>query len=211
MKINPAPLHNAQSVSFGIVAVLATAITGTASHTLDVFHKQQPSNPWWLPLWPQHFDTNGTKALIGSAVSVLVLSIVFLVFAVVPRFNLTNRPTFRAMLSLGTCLPGALVTLITIIYAHILNNDSPHMDTLQTWTCRYRKSRPLEQNMPMPSNMGNSKFNSLCRESKFALYGTLIVFLLLSLNLGLTIVTWLADKWAARQNRKEVEMSPAQS
>lgn len=211
MKINPAPLHNAQAVSFGIVAALAIAITGTASHTLDVFTKQHATNPWWAPLWAQHFDSNGTKALIGSAVAVLVLSIVFLVFALVPRFNLANRPTFRAMLSLGTCLPGALVSLITIIYAHILNNNSPHRDTIQTWTCQYMKSGPLEQDMPMPSNMGNRKFGSLCRESKFALYGTLIIFLLLSLNLGLSIVTWLADKWAARQSRKEVEMSPVQS
>lgn len=210
MKINPAPLHNAQSVSFGIVVALTIAITGTASHTLDVFNKQQPLNPWWAPLWPQHFDTNGTKALIGSAVAVLVLSVVFLVVALVPRFNLANRPTFRAMLSLGTCLPGALVCLITIIYAHILNNDSPHMDTIQTWTCRHQGQRPLQQSMPMPNNMGNSKFQGLCRESKFSLYGTLIVFLLLSLNMGLSIVTWLADKWAARQNRKEMEMSPQQ-
>lgn len=58
----------------------------------------------------------------------------------------------------------------------------------------------------MPDGMGNSNFDALCQESKFALYGTLTVFLLLGVSMGVTIVTWLADKWASRQQRKEVEM-----
>ena len=57
--------------------------------------------------------------------------------------------------------------------------------------------------MGMPHNMGNMAFGSLCRESRFALYGTLTVFLLLGMSMALTMVTWLADKWAARQHRKE--------
>jgi len=89
MKVNPAPLHRSQAIVFGIVLVFAIAITGTASHTLDVYNKQHTTNPWWAYLWPQHFDTTGTKAIIGSAVSVLLLSVVFLVFALVPRVRIT--------------------------------------------------------------------------------------------------------------------------
>jgi len=210
MKINPAPLHLAQSIVLGLVCAMSVAIIGTAAHTLDVFNKQQSSNPWWLPLWPQHFDTHGTKALIGSATSVFVLSAVFLVFALIPSFNLASRPTFRALLALGTTLPAALVSLITIIYAHILNNDTPEMDTIQTWTCKYKNSQPLvQQNPTMLSGMGNSNFGALCKMSKFALWGTLAMFILVSASIGLTILTWLADKWAARKNRKELEISGA--
>ncbi|ORY13836.1 hypothetical protein BCR34DRAFT_480313 [Clohesyomyces aquaticus] len=207
MKINPAPLHLAQSIIIGLCTALSVAVLGCAAHTLDVFNKQQTSNPWWLPLWPQHFTTAGTKALIGSAVSVLILSTVFLVFALVPKLNLANRPTLRALLAIGTTLPSALVTLVTIIYAHILNHDSPELDTIQTWTCKYKNSRPMDQDISMPSNMGNGSFGSLCHQSKFALYGTLTVFLLLVGSFGITTLTWLADKWAARSNRKEVEMT----
>jgi F0F1-type ATP synthase assembly protein I len=39
----------------------------------------------------------------------------------------------------------------------------------------------------------------------------LVVFLLLGFSLVVTIVTWVADKWAAREERKEMEMSGAQS
>jgi hypothetical protein len=88
MQINPAPLHVAQSVLVGLSLALSIAILGTAAHTLDVFNKQQSSNPWWLPLWPQHFDVHGTKGLVGSAATVTVLSIAFLVAALVPKvFN----------------------------------------------------------------------------------------------------------------------------
>ncbi|KAF2183678.1 hypothetical protein K469DRAFT_727941 [Zopfia rhizophila CBS 207.26] len=205
MKINPAPLHLAQSIIIGLCAAMSIAIIGTAAHTLDVFNKQQSSNPWWLPLWPQHFDTHGTKALIGSAASTFVLSAIYLVFALIPSFNLVNRHTLRALLALGTTLPAALVALVTIIYAHILNNDTPEIDTIQTWTCKYKNSRPLQQDLGLPSNLGNGNFNSLCMQSRFALYGTLVVFLMLGACIGLSVVTWLADKWAARQTRKELE------
>lgn len=93
MKINPAPLHMAQAALIGLCAALSIAVLGTSAHTLDVFNKQQSFNPWWLPLWPQHFDVNGMKGLVGASTSVLVLCAVFLVFALVPRVSLLCNPT----------------------------------------------------------------------------------------------------------------------
>lgn len=85
MKVNPAPLHLAQTVITGLVVVMSLAIVGTAGHTLDVFNKQQSSNPWWLPLWRDHFDVHGTKALIASGVVTLVFGSVFLVLSTIPK------------------------------------------------------------------------------------------------------------------------------
>lgn len=146
------------------------------------------------------------------------------------QFNLSNKYTMRALLGLGTILPAALITLVTVIYVHILNHDAPERDTIQTWTCKYKNDRPLEQSVDVPSELGNDAFKGLCDESvsttsqrqrmdvdfdvsanieqKFALYGTLVVFLILGLNTVVTFVTWLADKWSARKLRKEVEMMP---
>jgi|SRR5689334_14436555 ABC-type uncharacterized transport system YnjBCD permease subunit len=87
MKINPAPLRLAQTVLTGLVVVFSLAILGCAAHTLDVFNKQQTSNPWWLPMWPQHFDTHGTKALIASSVIALVLSSAFLIASFLPSVS----------------------------------------------------------------------------------------------------------------------------
>jgi hypothetical protein len=89
MKINPAPLYLAQVVVTGLVVALSIVILGTSAHTLDVFNKQHMTNPWWMPLWSQHFDTHGTKALIASSVISLVFSAAFLVMSVVPKVRLT--------------------------------------------------------------------------------------------------------------------------
>jgi hypothetical protein len=92
----------------------------------------------------------------------------------------------------------------------MLNNNAPEIDTIQTWTCKMQSAQPVSQDLPadiaMPAGMGNGAFKSVCRESRFALYSTLIVFLLVGLCMVTTVVTWLADKFAARQQRKEVEM-----
>lgn len=88
MKINPAPLHLAQTVITGLVVAMSIAILGTAAHTLSVFNKQQSSNPWWLPLWPQHFDVHGTKALISSAAVSIALSGTFLITSLIPKVGL---------------------------------------------------------------------------------------------------------------------------
>ncbi|KAH3943868.1 hypothetical protein HBH70_152760 [Parastagonospora nodorum] len=203
MKVNPAPLHLAQTIITGLVIVFSICILGTAAHTLDVYNKQHASNPWWAPLWSQHFDTHGTKALIASAVVTLVLSGVFLVMSVVPKFALRQKYTLRALISLGTILPSFLLTLMTVVWAHILNRNAPELDTIQTWSCRYANSAPGPQTSSVPSHLSNESFKSVCQESRFALYGTLVVFLLLGVSMVVTMVTWLADKWAARQARKE--------
>ena len=109
----------------------------------------------------------------------------------------------RAMLSLATLLPCLLLTIVGVVYAHILNGNASEVDTIQTWTCRYKSERPLAQAAQSPSHTRNDIFKSLCHESRFAIYGTLVVFILLGVNIALTMVTWLADKWAARQQRKE--------
>jgi len=92
----------------------------------------------------------------------------------------------------------------------MLNNNAPDVDTIQTWTCKMQNSQPLAQNLPaaiaVPTGMSNNEFKTLCGASKFALHGTLVVFLLVGASMGVTVVTWMADKWAARQQRKEVEM-----
>ena len=82
------------------------------------------------------------------------------------QFNLTERYTARALLALSTTLPAALVSLVTVIFVHILNHSGSDMDTIQTWTCKYKNSHPVEQtSVDLPSGMGNGDFKSLCSES----------------------------------------------
>lgn len=108
MKINPAPFHLAQAIITGLVVVFSIAILGTSAHTLDVFNKQQSTNPWWMPLWPQHFDTHGTKALVASSVVTVVLCGAFLVAFFLPKVSiLESIYTFENTILIISSLPFA--------------------------------------------------------------------------------------------------------
>ena len=87
MQINPAPLHVAQATLLGLVVALSIAILGTSAHTLHVYNQQHMSGSWWAPLWPQHFDVNGTKAIVASSVVTMVLCGAFLAASFIPRVS----------------------------------------------------------------------------------------------------------------------------
>ena len=121
----------------------------------------------------------------------------------IEQVGLRQKPTLRALLSLATLVPALLLTIFGVAYSHIVNRDVSEIDTIQTWTCKYKSSRSLPQDISIPKNMGNTLFGSMCEESKFALYGSWTVFFFLCVSIGMTVVTWLAEKWSARQQRKQ--------
>ncbi|KAF2461796.1 hypothetical protein BDY21DRAFT_359851 [Lineolata rhizophorae] len=189
-------------VLVGLSIAFSICIIGTASHTLAVYNSQRDSNPWWMPLWPDHFDTNGTKSLIGSAVAVVLFDAIYLVVYLVPTFDTPSRPTFNALVALATALPCAIVTLATLVYAHILNHNAPATDTLQTWTCAFRSSSTAVDQLDVSSSVSNQQFTQLCHESKFALYGTLVVFLFQGFVMAGAVVNWGLEKWGSHKEKK---------
>lgn len=74
----------------------AVTILGTAAHTMSVYNIQSGVNPWWIPLWAEHFDVRGTRSLIGSAAVVLILNLFFCVVNFVPR---VCSPLFSSLIS----------------------------------------------------------------------------------------------------------------
>lgn len=63
--------------TLGLVALsmaLSLAMVGTAGRGLHVYFSQHKSNPWLLPLWPNHFDSRELQMLIGSSATVFVLN-----------------------------------------------------------------------------------------------------------------------------------------
>lgn len=51
---------------------LCLAIIGTAGRSLNVFQDQHSTNPWLLPVWPNHFDTRELEMLIGTSAAIVV-------------------------------------------------------------------------------------------------------------------------------------------
>lgn len=201
MKLSGAQM--AQLCLAALVFCLSVAIMGTAGHTLQTYRGQSGTNPYWLPLWSEHFNVRGTNSLIGSAAFSTVTTLGFIILCFVPKFNLPKRPTHFAFLSILLTLPSASVTLSIVIYVHVLNYASPRTETIQTWTCKLQNQRPLNVNAAVPSGVSNHQFGTLCAESKFAHYTSLVVFLLQAIMLVGAVLGWVVDKWHAHKNRKQ--------
>jgi len=70
---------------------LSVAVIGTAGNAFSIYKMQSAANnPWWLPLWPGHFDTGGTNALIGAGAGIVLLNGVFVVLCLVPKVCLST-------------------------------------------------------------------------------------------------------------------------
>jgi len=66
--------------------LIAVAILGTAAHAFSVYQKGRAlNNPWWLPLWPQHFYTANAKAVIGASAGIVLLNVVYIVLVLLPK------------------------------------------------------------------------------------------------------------------------------
>jgi hypothetical protein len=86
--------NRAQSASKGVHHIIATtstlvsvSILITSAYLYGSYHRQQNNdyNEWWLPLWPQHFDTRGTRTAIGVAAGLVLLKFIFFAGSIIPR------------------------------------------------------------------------------------------------------------------------------
>ncbi|KAK5018492.1 hypothetical protein LTR60_001477 [Cryomyces antarcticus] len=184
--------------------LIAAAILGCAAHSLAVFRNQRSADPWWLYLWPQHFDTRGTEGLLGTAAAIVVLNLLYLgvplVSAVssqsahrqpvhdVPPFLITTvhtSPSRSFLFVLATSLPALIVVISALAFAATLNNAGPlERDTIQTWTCRW-SGRISGAGNPMVGRGAPKDFRRLCAESQFTLFAMLPVLVLQLLSLGI--------------------------
>ncbi|KAK8245330.1 hypothetical protein HDK77DRAFT_249913 [Phyllosticta capitalensis] len=193
----------AQVAVAALVFCLSVAIMGTAGHSLQVYRGQSSTNPWWLPLWNQHFNVRGTNSLIGSSAFSTVTTLVFIALCFVPKLNLANHPTHFAFISILLTLPSASVTLSIVVYVHVLNYQSPASETIQTWTCKLKNATPLNASAAVSDGVSNHQFSRLCAESKFAHYTSLVVFLLQAMMLVGAVFGWVVDKWHAHKQKKQ--------
>lgn len=76
-----------QLILHGLILALAISILGVSAHLLQNHNSHAGTNPWYLPLWPQHFDMRGIKATIGSTTVMTFFGLVVLVMAFLPRVN----------------------------------------------------------------------------------------------------------------------------
>jgi len=209
------PLRTAQIVLAVISVALSAAILGTAADALRVYKSQtKQMNPWWLPLWPSHFDTSGTSATIGTAATVLVLNLIFAVVSLFPKLHLVQSPKLSAMFTMLVSVPSFLLALFDIIFAHVLNthtSGSTQRDTIQTWTCRFKNVKPEADSLALDHNMSNALFGRLCEESRFAFYALIPLILIQFAMIVIALRGWRRPVLTLPRSTggtKEVESSP---
>ncbi|KAF2431609.1 hypothetical protein EJ08DRAFT_696401 [Tothia fuscella] len=178
--------------------MLAAAIVGTGIHAYRTYVIQRAANnPWWLPLWPQHFDTTGTKALIGAGAGIVLTNVIYIAISFLSKFDQAPRSLLASLAGIVLSTASSLIAIFSIVLILILNRRAPESDTIQTWTCKFSLNIPNAMIMPdgvQSADLSNDLFGTLCRESKFGFYGMVSVLVLQFLLFISVIAKWFTGR-----------------
>ncbi|KIW05059.1 uncharacterized protein PV09_04214 [Verruconis gallopava] len=193
------PLRLASLLLSLLSICLSGAIIGTTADAYSIYHKESNAmNPWWLPLWPDHFDTGGARSLIGAGAGVILFNGIYVALSLTPKLNF-HAGSFRAMLSaVMFSTASALLALVSIVYSAILNRSGRSRETIQTWTCRFSTGIPLSSIdiNDADKNLTNDSFQKVCAESRFAFWALVAVVILQALLFCTSIAQWSTSFWA---------------
>ncbi|KAF1811763.1 hypothetical protein P152DRAFT_398484 [Eremomyces bilateralis CBS 781.70] len=149
-----------------LTVLLAGATIGSAAYTLQQYKDQKAqNNPWWLPIWTDHFDLNGTKSLIASGSVSLALGLVYFLALAIPRFQVAGRPKLSLAIASATAIPSVVVSVFAIAFVQVLNQKSPDVDTIESWTCRWSQTPAIAKELSVPATFTNEGFGTLCTAS----------------------------------------------
>ncbi|KAI1844091.1 hypothetical protein JX265_009646 [Neoarthrinium moseri] len=142
--------------------LLGLTVLGTSGNTLSVYNTTSVPTNNLLPLWPDEFDLRPTVALVVGSAIVVFASILSLITSKVPK--LRSRSPVHTPVSLGAPFLGFAAAMIAMIFFYAVNSSTT-VDTLQSWSCQWESV-----GMDM-----QPYFGTLCRESKTALYLSVIL------------------------------------
>lgn len=168
-----------------VVALLAgLTIVGTSADTLSVYDKTYVSTDFLLPLsgvWPSEFDLRPTIALVTCGTIIAITSAIALIASKASsiRYNPLIHSTVSCVAS-AICLIASLVG--TSFYYGVNRSDT--VFSLQAWTCQF-------SHVPMAQA---PHWGALCKESKAALYLTVMIIPLEVLVLGFSAYVSSAEK-----------------
>ena len=91
------------------------------------------------------------------------------------QFDLKSHPTVSALNTATVTFLTSAIAVMAMVFAHVLNHQSPASDTIQTWTCRWHNSKSLDGS-PKMDYITNRNFGSLCAQSVSCTSPTLSTF-----------------------------------
>ncbi|CZT50448.1 uncharacterized protein RSE6_11431 [Rhynchosporium secalis] len=173
-----------ESVGLGLTVLallLSVTIVGTAGDTLGVYNKTTLGSGFPIALWPRDFDLRPTVALVTCGTIIMLSSITFLIATKVPAIKKIN------LLSTGISYLSPTVSLVVSLVATSFFygvNASETNHSLQSWSCQWAS---IDMDV-------QPHWSTLCKESKTALYLTVVIIPLQVIVLGTVAWSALAQK-----------------
>ncbi|ETS76054.1 hypothetical protein PFICI_12998 [Pestalotiopsis fici W106-1] len=159
-------------------------VLGTSGHALNVYNTTSVSTGFLLPLWPDEFDARPTVALVVGSAIVVLASILSLVFSKIP--SLRRKVSAHTLVCFITPFIGFAASMIAMIFFYAVNTSTT-VDTLQSWSCQWESVEMRVQ----------PYFGTLCRESKTALYLSVVLVPVEAIVLSLAGYQCTLEKRAA--------------
>jgi len=173
-----------ESIRLGLtVLALLSAITilATSADTLAVYNKTHLSEEFFLALWPSDFDIRPTTALVICGAIVILSSAVSLAVSRVPAIR--SKPFIHNSISFLTPIISLIAGLIATSFFYGVNASTTNF-SLHSWSCQW-----MDVDMTVQPH-----WDMLCKESKVALYLTVMIIPLQVLVLGTVAFGLFAEK-----------------
>jgi len=164
-------VESARLALTALALLSSITILGTSGDTLSVFNATHLGEDFLLPLWPSEFDLRPTVALVVCSAIVVVASALSLAVSKVPAVR--NKPLIHSSISFLAPTLGLIAGLIGISFFYGVNSSNT-VSSLQSWSCQWSAI-----SMDVKPHWG-----TLCKESKAALYLTIMLIPLEVLILG---------------------------
>ncbi|KAI1344299.1 hypothetical protein F5Y15DRAFT_366108 [Xylariaceae sp. FL0016] len=146
-----------------ILALLCgLTVLGTSGDTLAVYNDTHVSTNFNLPLWPDHFDLRPSIALVVGSAIVTLANIMSLLYSKIKV--LRNQALVHTSLTFLAPFIGFVAVMISMILFYAVNASTTD-DTLQSWTCQWE----------FTDMSTKPHFGTLCKESKTALYLSVVL------------------------------------
>ncbi|KAI9050207.1 hypothetical protein LZ554_006348 [Drepanopeziza brunnea f. sp. 'monogermtubi'] len=173
-----------------VLALLSSiVVVGTAGDTLGVYNKTTLGSEFHLSLWPTDFDLRPTVALVTCGIIIMLSSIAFLVATQIPAIkNIHIVSTSVSYLAPTISLIASLIATSFFYGVNASNTTS----SLQSWSCQWSSIDMHVQ----------PHWSSLCKQSKVALYLTVMMIPLQVFVLGTAAWGALAAKKESVQHER---------
>ncbi|KAJ1337453.1 hypothetical protein MN608_00305 [Microdochium nivale] len=171
-------------------------VLGTSANVASVFGSTHLPSDYDLPLWPENLDLRPTNALIAGGVLVVLANLAALAFAKVSM--LRDKRAVHSVVDVASPTIGFVSIFVAVVLFYAVNG-SITTDTIQSWSCQW----------DLVAMNAKPNFGSVCKESKTALYLSIILIPVELAAVALAARRMLLQKKAQSGHKDSRSSSPS--